>query len=56
MATKKTKKTAEPEATVMLSIRVTPDQKKRLKIASAFHGISIQELARKGVEMVLGDL
>lgn len=56
MATKKTKKTAEPEATVMVSVRFPPDLKKRLVVASAHYGITVQELLRKGALMALGDL
>lgn len=50
------KKTPKKQPGVMVSVRFPPELKRRLKVAAAHHGVTLEALIRKGAEMALGDL
>ena len=56
MAAKKKRKPTPAADLIMVSTRVPSDTHQRLKVAAAFHRLSVQELVNKGILMALGDL
>ena len=53
MATKKQRK---KDRRIAVTLRLTPELHKRLRIAAAHHDTTIQDLATVGVELALGDI
>jgi hypothetical protein len=54
MAAKKSR--TKLEKRIMVPLRVSPAFHKKLRVAAAFHGTTIQKLLLTGAEMALGDL
>jgi len=50
------KKPSKKPGTAVVTLRMTKEFHKRLRIAAAHHEVTIQALVLKGAQMVMGDL